>query len=52
MCDPATILSAMTTIAGAAEQQQQAQRNEENANASYLNDARQLNLRQRQEEEA
>ena len=52
MCDPATIIGAMTSIAGAAEQQQQAQRNEENANASYLNDARQLNLRQRQEEEA
>jgi len=52
MCDPATILSAMTTIAAASEQQQQAQANEKNANASYLNDARQLNLRQRQEEEA
>ena len=52
MCDPATIMSAMASIAGAAEKQQQAQRNKENANASYLNDARQLNLRQRQEEEA
>ena len=52
MCDAGTILSAMTSIAAAGEQQQQAQRNEENANASYLNDARQLNLRQRQEEEA
>jgi len=52
MCDPATIIGAMTSIAGAAEQQQQAQANEKNANASYLNDVRQLNLRQRQEEEA
>lgn len=52
MCDAATIIGAMTSIAGAAEKQQQAQSNEENANASYLNDARQLNLRQRQEEEA
>ena len=52
MCDPMTIMTAMTSIAAAGEQQQQAQRNEENANASYLNDARQLNLRQRQEQEA
>lgn len=52
MCDPTTILSAMTSIAAASEQQQQAQATENNANASYLNDARQLNLRQRQEEEA
>ena len=52
MCDAGTILSAMTSIAAASEQQQQAQATEKNANASYLNDARQLNLRQRQEEEA
>jgi len=52
MCDAGTILAAMTTIAGAEAQQQQAQRNEESANAAFLSDARQLNLRQRQEEEA
>ena len=52
MCDPLTIMTAMTTIVAAGEQQQQAERNEKSANASYLNDARQLNLRQRQEEEA
>lgn len=52
MCEPSTILSAMASIVSAGEQQQQAQANEKNANASYLNDVRQLNLRQRQEEEA
>ena len=52
MCDPATILGAMTSIASYGEQQEQAKRNEESANAAYLSDARQLNLRQRQEEEA
>ena len=52
MCDPATILSAMTSIVAAEEQQQQAQRNEASANSAYLNDVRQLNLRQREEQEA
>ena len=52
MCDAPTIFSVMTTIAGADEQQRQAKRNEESSNAAYLSDARQLNLRQRQEEEA
>ena len=52
MCEASTILSAMTSIVAAGEQQEQAKANERNANASYLNDARQLNLRQRQEEEA
>ena len=52
MCDAGTILSAMTSIVAADEQQQQAQRNEASANAAYLNDVRQLNLRQREEQEA
>jgi hypothetical protein len=52
MCDAATIIGAMTSIAAADEEQKRASANERNANASYLNDARQLNLRQRQEEEA
>ena len=52
MCDPMTIMTAMTTIAAAGEKQQQAKANEKNANAAYLNDVTQLNLRQRQEEEA
>ena len=52
MCDPATIIGAMTSIAAADEEQKQAAANEKNANAAFLNDARQLNLRQRQEEEA
>ena len=52
MCDAGTILAAMTSIAAAGEQQQRAARNEESSNAAYLSDARQLNLRLRQEEEA
>ena len=52
MCDPTTIIGAMTSIAAAGEQQDAARRNEKSANAAYLSDARQLNLRQRQEEEA
>ncbi|MCS5558777.1 MAG: hypothetical protein NZ738_05205 [Oceanospirillaceae bacterium] len=52
MCDPTTILSAMTSIVQYGEQQQQAQANERIANRTHLNDVRQLNLRQRQEEEA
>ena len=52
MCDAGAILGAMTSIASYGEQQEQAKRNEESANAAYLSDARQLNLRQRQEEEA
>jgi|TARA_R110002124_G_C8967138_1_gene514670 hypothetical protein len=52
MCDAGTIIGAMTSIVAHGEQQQRAQRNEESANAAYLSDARQLNLRQRQEEEA
>ena len=52
MCDAATIIGAMTSIAAADEEQKQAAANEKNANAAFLNDARQLNLRQRQEEEA
>jgi|TARA_R110000744_G_C19224915_1_gene547524 hypothetical protein len=52
MCDPATILGAMTSIVAAGEQQEAAKRNQKAANAAYLSDARQLNLRQRQEEEA
>ena len=52
MCDAGTIIGAMTSIAAADEEQKQAAANEKNANAAFLNDARQLNLRQRQEEEA
>ena len=52
MCDPMTIMAALTTIAAADEKQQQAKANEKSANAAYLNDVTQLNLRLRQEEEA
>ena len=52
MCDAGTIIGAMTSIVAAEEEQKQAAANEKNANAAFLNDSRQLNLRQRQEEEA
>jgi|TARA_R100000030_G_scaffold37074_1_gene27790 LPS O-antigen subunit length determinant protein (WzzB/FepE family) len=51
MCNP-TAIAALQGIVQYGEQQQQAEANRKAANASYVNDVRQLNLRQRQEEEA
>lgn len=51
MCDP-TAIAALSSIVQYGEQQQRYAENKKAANQAYLNDVRQLNLRQREEEEA